>query len=369
MKIATPAPGTLLVDVDTPALILDLDAFDQNIAIMAAAVAKTPGVRLRPHAKAHKCPEIARRQIAAGAVGVCCQTVSEAEAMAAGGITDILVSNVVVSPPKIERLARLADKVHVSVLVDNAANVTALETAARKAGTTLDVLVEVEAGSLRCGVTPGEPAVALAKQVAACKHLRFVGIQAYHGKAQHRRTVEERRRSVEYATDRARTTRDLLQAAGLECKVVAGAGTGTFIFEQASGVYTELEPGSYVFMDADYGQNNWDGFPQFQQSLFIWTTVISTPEPERVVVDAGIKAHSFDSGMPLVVGYPSVKYTCESDEHGVLEVGPGAEAPAYGSKLRLIPGHCDPTVALYDQLICVRGDRVEAVWPISAHGY
>lgn len=362
-----PAPGTLVVDLDTPALLLDLDALEHNLKTMAAAI--KPGVCLRPHAKAHKCPEIAKRQIAAGAVGVCCQTVAEAEAMVGAGITDVLVSNQVVDAQKMERLAKLAGKARIGVCVDNATNVHALDAAAAKAGTKLDVLVEIEAGAVRCGVAPGKPAVELAQIVADCKNLRFIGIQAYHGIGQHLRTVEERRLAIAYTTDNARLTRDLLYKKGLECKVVAGGGTGTFMFEQASNIFTELEPGSYIFMDADYNQNDWEGFPLFKQSLFIYTTVMSTPVPKRVIVDAGTKAHSSDSGMPQVVGYPGVTYTRESDEHGVLEVAPGATAPTFGEKIKLIPGHCDPTVNLYDRFVCIRDDKVEAAWPIVARGY
>jgi D-serine deaminase-like pyridoxal phosphate-dependent protein len=163
-------------------------------------------------------------------------------------------------------------------------------------------------------------------------------------------------------------TRELILREGLACDIVTGAGTGTFLFEGASSVYDELQPGSYVFMDADYNRNSWDGFPKFEQSLFIWTTVMSTPAAERAVVDAGLKAHSFDSGLPLVVGWAGVEYARPSDEHGVLKVAPGTSAPRLGDKLRLVPGHCDPTVNLYDWLVCYRGERVEAVWPVTARG-
>jgi len=252
--------------------------------------------------------------------------------------------------------------------VDDALALGELDDAARAAGVRLDVYVEVNAGADRCGVEPGEPALRLARIVGGAANLRFAGIQAYHGAAQHLRSVDERRAALAAAVEKARRTRDLIVGAGLACEVVTGAGTGTFVFEGASGVYNELQPGSYVFMDADYGRNRWDGFPHFEQSLFVWTTVMSAPAPGRVVVDAGLKAHSFDSGNPLVVGWPGVEYAKASDEHGVLTVAPGARAPALGGKLRLVPGHCDPTVNLYDWLVCLRGERVEAVWPIAGRG-
>jgi D-serine deaminase-like pyridoxal phosphate-dependent protein len=199
-------------------------------------------------------------------------------------------------------------------------------------------------------------------------YLRFGGIQAYHGIAQHQRPSADRRALSAHAIELARATRDLLEDAGLRCETVTGAGTGSFPFEQGSGVYTELQPGSYVFMDADYARNEWDGFPRFAQSLHVWTTVMSAPDPGRVVVDAGMKAHSVDSGMPGVVGFPGVSYARASDEHGVLAIAEHASAPKLGDKLRLVPGHCDPTVNLHDWLVCVRGERVDALWPISARG-
>ena len=359
------AAGMSLAEVDTPALLLDLVAFERNVTTMADAAR---GVRLRPHAKSHKCPEIALRQIAAGAVGVCCQKVSEAAAMVDGGVGDVLVSNEVVGRAKLARLAELAQRARVSVCVDDATNAGELDDAARAAGVRLDVLVEVDVGANRCGVEPGEPALRLARVVSGSRHLRFAGIHAYHGAAQHLRSVTERSAAIALAAEKARRTRDLLEDEGLECESVTGAGTGTFLFERGSGVWTELQPGSYIFMDADYGRNAWEGFPRFEQSLYIWTTAMSAPVPGRVVVDAGLKAHSFDSGNPLVAGWPGVEYVRGSDEHGVLKVASGARAPARGEKLRLIPGHCDPTVNLYDWLVCYRGERVEALWPVAARG-
>jgi D-serine deaminase-like pyridoxal phosphate-dependent protein len=359
--------GMALADVDTPALILDLDAFERNLDLMASAV-RGSRLALRPHAKSHKCPEIAKRQIAAGAVGVCVQKAAEAEALVEGGVGDVLIANEVVGRAKLARVAALARRARIGVCVDDVAIVADLDDAARAAGARVDVYVEVDVGANRCGVAPGEPALRLARAVSGSANLRLAGIQAYHGAAQHLRTVEERRAEVAAAVDAARRTRDLIEDDGLACDVVTGAGTGTFLFEGASGVYDELQPGSYVFMDADYGRNRWEGFPRFEQSLFIWTTVMSAPAPGRVVVDAGLKAHSFDSGNPVVVGWPGVDYAKASDEHGVLTVAAGARAPVLGDKLRLVPGHCDPTVNLYDWLVCLRGEQVEAVWPITGRG-
>ncbi|OGA24162.1 MAG: alanine racemase [Betaproteobacteria bacterium RIFCSPLOWO2_02_FULL_67_26] len=362
------AVGMSLSEVDTPALILDLDAFERNLDRMDASLAGKK-IRIRPHAKSHKCPEIAKRQIARGAVGVCCQKTSEAEAMVDGGVPDVLVANEVVGAAKLKRLAALARRARVAVCADDAGNVGALDEAARAAGVKLDVLVEVNVGANRCGVEPGAPAVALAQAIARSKSLRFAGLQAYQGAAQHLRKVDERRAAIEAACARVRQTTVLLDKAGIGCERVTGAGTGTYLFEAVSGVYHELQAGSYIFMDADYAKNEWteSGIPRFEHSLFVWATVMSRPVADRAVVDAGLKASSVDSGMPKVAEVEGAEYVKASDEHGVLKLG-GAARLAVGDKLKLIPGHCDPTVNLYDQYVCVRGGKVEAIWPITARG-
>ena len=369
MPTAPPArAGMPLEDVDTPALVVDLDALGGNIARMAQAMEESPA-RLRPHAKSHKCAEIAKRQIAAGATGVCAQKVSEAEALVAGGIADVLVTNEIVGAAKITRLARLAREARVAVLADDADNVAALDSAARAERVRVEVLVEVDVGAHRCGVPPGEPALALAGAISACKNLRFAGLHAYQGAAQHLRSASERRAAIEAAAEKALATKVLIEKAGIACATVTGAGTGTFLLEGASRVFNEIQPGSYVFMDADYNRNSWEaGWPRFEQSLFVLATVMSTPAADRAVVDAGLKASSVDSGMPLVHKRPGVEYAKASDEHGVLTIASGARAPKLGEKLLLVPGHCDPTVNLYDWLVCVRKRRVEALWAVVARG-
>ena len=363
-----PAIGTPLSEVDTPSLILDLDAFERNLDRMEASLAGKK-IKLRPHAKSHKCPEIALRQMKRGAVGVCCQKVSEAEAMVEGGVPDVLIANEVVGAAKVKRLAALAKRAKVAVCVDDAGNVAALDEAARAAGVRLDVLVEVNVGANRCGVEPGEPAVALAKAITQSKNLRFAGLQAYQGSAQHLRKVEERRAAIEKACGAVRRTMDLLEQAGIPCEKVTGAGTGTYLFEATSGIYHELQAGSYIFMDVDYAKNDWteSGIPRFEHSLFVWATVMSKPSATHAVVDAGLKASSVDSGPPRVADVEGAEYLRASDEHGTLKLAPGARL-ALGDKLKLIPGHCDPTVNLYDNLVCIRGGKVEAVWPISGRG-
>ncbi|MFC0409067.1 DSD1 family PLP-dependent enzyme [Roseomonas elaeocarpi] len=358
-------PGMREDEVDTPALILDLDAFEVNLDAMAARLAPT-GAKLRAHAKTHKSPVIAGLQRRRGAVGQCVQKVGEAEILAWGGVDDILVSNEVVSPLKLRRLAALNALARVQVCCDAPEAVPLLEEAAAAAGHRLGVLVEIDVGAGRCGVAPGPEAVALAERIAASPHLRFGGLQAYHGGAQHRRRPEERRAAIGGAAEAVRRTLEQLRQRGLDCPIVGGAGTGTFELELETGLWTEIQAGSYVFMDADYGRN--EEAPGFRQSLFVLSQVMSAPRGTgRAVLDAGHKALPTDSGLPLVWGRPGLRYVGATDEHGALAVEDAA-VPALGEKMRLVPGHCDPTVDRYDWYVGVRGGRVECLWPVAARG-
>jgi D-serine deaminase-like pyridoxal phosphate-dependent protein len=330
------------------------------------------GVALRAHGKAHKCVEIARRQVAAGAVGVCCQKVAEAEVFVAGGIGDVLVSNQVVAPAKLHRLARLSRQAIVGVCVDHPAQVAALAQAAREEDGRIAVLIEVDVGGGRCGVLEPVQAVEIAGLVRAeAPWLTLRGLQAYHGRAQHRRSPQERREAIAQASARAAATRDALRAAGFDCPVVTGAGTGTYPLEAASGVYTELQPGSYVLMDADYFANEADpSAPALRQALAVRCQVISE-RPGQVVLDGGLKAFSVDSGLPKPC-LPGWKAVSISDEHLVLrpdgEGAAGAPAPRLGDTLDVVPGHCDPTVNLHDWLVVHRAGRVVDCWPVDARG-
>jgi 3-hydroxy-D-aspartate aldolase len=362
--------GMSLDEVDTPALIVDLDAFESNLRRLAERVQGT-GVRLRPHAKTHKCPVIALKQIELGAVGVCCQKVSEAEAMVYGGVPDVLITNEIVGRQKLRRLMSLAGTARIDVCVDDPAQVADLEAAASEAGIDLPVHVEINMGGNRCGVEPGQPAVELARRIGETRRLRFAGLQAYHGSAQHLRGYGERQQAIAGAVDKARLTRDMLAEAGIACDNITGAGTGTFEFEAGSGVYTELQCGSYIFMDADYGRNlDRDGAPirGFEPSLFVWATVMSRPTDDRAIVDAGLKALAFDSGPPTVWDEPAATYERASDEHGRLGITSATNRLKLGDKVKLVPGHCDPTVNLYDWYVGIRADRVAAIWPITARG-
>ncbi len=363
------AVGDPVSAIATPALVIELDVLERNIERMAAW-ARGRGVKLRPHAKTHKSAEIARRQIAAGAVGVCVQKTSEALALAEAGVSDLYVSNEVLDPARLAELAALAGRVRLAVAVDSALGAERLAQALRARGTMADVFVEVDVGQGRCGVAP-TAAGALAHQVVA-HGLRFAGLQAYHGRAQHLRTPAEREAAIHHAVALARAAQASVTAAGIACPLVTGAGTGTFVLEGTSGLYGELQAGSYVFMDRDYADNEASpGAPVFEHALFVKSQVISAGTA-HVVVDAGHKSHAIDSGLPRVWGL-DLEFANGGDEHGLLRRRPGGSAlPALGESVWLVPGHCDPTVNLHDHYIVVRGGlesgRVEAVWPVDARG-
>jgi len=360
--------GTRIEDIDTPCLLIDLDAYERNIERMAGFI-KSQGLRHRAHAKTHKSADISLDQMAAGAVGVCCQKTSEAEALVHGGVRDVLVSNEVINPNMIERLAAMATQAKVMVCVDNIDNIDDLSAAAVRYKVELGVLVEIDVGAGRCGVEPGEAAVPLALKIDASPNLRFKGLQAYQGKAQHMHEYSERKAKINDAVKQTRNTIEQIGKAGLECEIVAGAGTGTYEIEGTSGVFNELQCGSYIFMDADYQRIAMDDgrlIDNFENSLFIYTTVMSKTKTEKAICDAGLKAQSVDSGVAVIYGRDDVEYIGASDEHGVIK--DTDNVLKLGEKLRLIPGHCDPTVNIYDWYIGVRNGVVERILPVTARG-
>ena len=309
-------------------------------------------------------------QVTAGAVGICCQKTDEAAVFVAAGITDVLVTNEVVAPAKIERLAALARDATIGVLVDDAANVMALGDAATRAGVTLDVYVEIDVGAHRCGVAPLAPAAELAQRIAVSPGLRFRGLHAYHGGAQHLREPEAREAAIAAAAELARDTRDLIEDAGLHCAIVTGAGTGTWRHERDSGIWNELQPGSYVFMDADYQRNT----SQPGRDALRAEPVRAGRRDER----RGARARGRrcgPQGLRVRFGFArrarsrrARAYVKASDEHGVLELAADAAPIARNDRVWLVPGHCDPTVNLYDWIVGVRGGRVECVWSVAARG-
>ncbi|MBO9354377.1 DSD1 family PLP-dependent enzyme [Bordetella petrii] len=359
-------PGDPLARVDTPSLVLDLDAFESNLRAMQAW-ADRHGVNLRPHAKAHKCPEVSRRQLALGARGICCQKVSEALPFVAAGIDDVHISNEVVGPAKLALLAQLARVARVSVCVDDAGNLADIAAAMAQAQARVEILVELNVGQGRCGVPDAAAALALARQAQTLPGVVFGGLQAYHGSVQHVRGHAERAAVAARAAQVAADCAGQLRAAGIRCDRITGAGTGSAEFDAASGVYTELQAGSYAFMDGDYGANDWSGPLAFRHSLYLLATVMSMPAPGRAVVDAGLKSTTVESGLPQVAGRDGLRYAAASDEHGVLETAADAGL-RLGETLLLIPAHVDPTFNLHDSLVAYRDGVVEGVWDIAARG-
>jgi D-threonine aldolase len=374
--VAPPAAriGDSLGEIGTPSLLIDLDAFDSNLREMAAFTA-SHGIALRPHAKAHKSSKIARRQIEAGARGVCCQKLSEAYPFAAAGVESIHISNEFVGADKLAMAVELAAHVRLSVCVDAPAQVVALGDAAARAGVTIDVLPEVDVGQHRCGVTSETALLELVDTIARYTSLRFAGLQAYHGGAQHVRDWSARKEVALQAATLAASFVQALDTRGIHCAVVTGGGTGTVEFDATSGVYTEVQPGSYLFMDGDYGGNAWSGALHPRHSLFLLATIMSAGRPGMAVCDVGLKGMTVDSGLPREViraagaQGPKLHYVAANDEHGMLEVPEMTDATSLaGSRVLLPPGHCDPTVNLHDQFVCFRGNRVEALWDIDARG-
>ncbi|NPC55982.1 DSD1 family PLP-dependent enzyme [Caenimonas soli] len=378
--------GQSVNDIDTPALVVDLDAMKRNLSRMAE-FARKHDVRWRPHAKMHKSVALAKLQMQAGAVGVCVQKTAEAEAMAAGGIYNIYISNEVIAPQKLARVAALAHRVsaengRLAIAVDSTEGVIRLAQAMNQArshhgaAAVIDVFVEIDVGQHRCGVPPGEAAVALAQEIRKHPALRFGGLQAYHGKAQHMRGAKERRDAIAIVMDEVVYTRKLIEAEGMPVDLVTGAGTGTMVCEAASGVFGELQAGSFMFMDADYAANERDpAQPHFEHALFVKSQVISS-RADYAVCDAGHKSHAIDSGLPKVLAFDpesELDYLNGGDEHGILQpAGASRRVPAIGRMLWLIPGHCDPTVNLHDFMIGVAGGlrkgTVETIIRVDARG-
>lgn len=372
--------------IDTPALVVDLDAMQRNVTRMAD-FARKHDMRWRPHAKTHKSSAIAKLQMQAGASGICVQKTAEAEAMAIGGVRDIYISNEVIAPAKLARVADLAqylaaDGGRLAIAVDSTEGVRRLahamdqRRAAGGAAVVVDVFVEIDVGQGRCGVAPGRQALELAQEIRRHAALRFAGLQAYHGKAQHLRGAAERRDAIAVAVQDAQFTRKLIEADGIPVELITGAGTGSMVCETASGLYGELQAGSFVFMDADYAANERDpAQPAFEHALYVKAQVISSGV-RHAVCDAGHKSHAIDSGLPRVLTREptgELDYANGGDEHGILRpAGANQRVPALGEVVWLIPGHCDPTVNLHSHLIGVAGGlergQVERIIRVDARG-
>jgi 3-hydroxy-D-aspartate aldolase len=352
--------------LNTPVLVIDLDSLDRNIATMAG-LAKARGVELRPHAKTHKSVDIAKRQVAAGAIGFCCAKLGEAEALAEGGLSGLHLTSPVVTPQAIERLLALnRTSTGLSVVVDDPSNVAALGGAA--GDTMLNVVIDIDPGTHRTGVVSAETAVALAQAIAAEPALHYLGVQCYCGIQQHIENYADRRAAIEERTAYLRTVIAALSDAGFAPEIVTGGGTGTHAIDLDLGVFTELQVGSYVFMDRQYNDCDLtgDGGSPFETSLFVDTSVVSANSPGLSTIDAGYKGLSTDGGSPVIAaGAPAAaNFLFMGDEHGALI---GASLPV-GQRVTLVVPHCDPTVNLYDFYHVVRDNTLVEIWPVSARG-
>ena len=359
-------------DIPTPALLLDADRFERNIARMREHV-KVSGKQYRPHAKTHRCPEIARHQIEAGALGVACAKLGEAEVMAGSGVRGLLITTEIVTAAAMFRLVRLLESApDTMVVVDNPANVDALARAMGARGLTLNVMVDIDVGGRRTGAQPGEPALALGQAITKHKSLRLRGLQGYAGHCAHVMGWAARREASLKAMAPLMETRRLFERSGLPVEIVAGGSTGTHDIDVELDGLTELQSGSYCVMDLDYrriGGKTGDMLTAFEMALTVSATVVSVPTADRAMVDAGLKAFSTDKPFPPEpVERPGITYEFAGDEHGRLTVTDPSRAPKLGERIEFFPPHCDPTFNLYDRVYLVRGQSVESVWEISARG-
>jgi len=358
-------------DLPTPALTLDLDAFESNVAKMTRFAAEHNRA-LRPHGKTHKCPEIAKALIRAGAVGSCAAKISEAEAFAQNGVTGLLVTTAVIGKYKIERAVRLA-RAHPDTIfsVDNAQNVRDLNDAAGAARIRMNVAIDLWVGH-RTGISTGEPALGLAQLIETLPNVKLAGLQAYAGHASHVIGFEERKKVSREAMGRAVETKRLFEGKGIAVPLLTGGSTGTYNIDSEIDGITELQPGSFMFMDVDYGRiGGQDGpvYHDFRNSLAVLTTVVSKPADDVAVVDGGYKAFSTDKPfMPEARKIAGLTYTWGGDEHGILKLANASAPVNVGDRIEFVIPHCDPSVNLYDRIYGLRGDNVEAVWRIAARG-
>lgn len=358
--------------LNTPALGVDLDAFEANIAAMAR-FGRESGIAIRPHAKAHKSPDVARLQMASGAVGLCCATVGEAEVLSEAGLPDLMITAPVSTRPKQERLAAiLARTPRLSLVVDDADTLRAIAALAKSAGREVAVLIDLDVGQRRTGVTTPADAVRLARLIREARGLRLAGVQGYAGHLQHLEDLDERNRRTKDVHLSVAAFRAALEDDGHPCPVVSGGGTGTSLADIAAGVFTEIQPGSYIFMDAHYSRvpiSKHEVHP-YNTALKFFTRIISAPHPGFATTDGGTKAMAADGPPPSVVSGALVgtAYSYAGDEFGRLTYADPSFLAAVGTMVECHVPHCDTTVALHDFFICFRNDAIENIWPITARG-
>jgi len=359
-------------DIPTPALVVNLDLFERNLQKMADYLNQRR-ISFRPHAKTHRCPTIARKQVALGAAGICVAKLGEAEVMAASGITNILITSEIVGKSKIKRFIELAARCpSLMAVVDHPTAIQDLAEAANAKKTTLNLLVDIDGGNHRTGCVPGRAAVELAEMVCSSPWLRFRGLQCYAGRAAHSIGFEERKKYSRERLAEGLESKAMIEKQGIPVEIFTGGSTGTYDIDVVVQGFNELQAGSYIFMDLDYrriGSHTGDSFMDFEYALTVLTTVISQSHVGLATVDAGFKAFSTDKPfVPELKSDPGVKFRWAGDEHGILELEDARQAIKLGDRLEFIPPHCDPTVNLYDFIYAVRGDRVEEIWPVQARG-
>tara|TARA_Y100001936_G_scaffold253516_1_gene318649 strand:+ start:6736 stop:7827 length:1092 start_codon:yes stop_codon:yes gene_type:complete len=358
-----------LEQLDTPVLVVDEDAFLRNMKRMQE-IAAGAGIAYRPHAKAHKSPEITKMQLDAGAVGVCCAKLGEAEVLASHDIKDILITTPVIGISKLTRMMQIANKAKISVVADNPDNIAEMAAVAQTCGVRPDVVLEVDVGQGRCGLPPGDPVLELAYEVMNADWLNFKGLQGYQGAIQMTASFAERDAAARKAVGLLTETADLIRSAGLPLDYLTGGGSGTSVIDAASAGLTELQPGGYLFMDSRYREIEWDdgnSIP-FEQSLTLMASVISLPEPGRCILDMGLKAISTDGGPPAPIDMPGAEFKFAGEEHSELTFANGNCPLKLGDKVTFVPTHCDTTVNLYDRFVAYSGDEVVDVWNITARG-
>ncbi|MFP6808997.1 MAG: DSD1 family PLP-dependent enzyme [Pseudomonadales bacterium] len=374
----TPAAPVILsepVPVDelpTPALIIDLDVFDANLAKMQNYLAERD-MGLRCHSKMHKCPIIAHKQIAAGAIGICAAKVGEAEIMQANGVNNILITSPVVSPETIQRVIKLAaENTDLQIVMDDVEVASRFNDTAKQAGVTLGVLIDLDPAMGRTGIETGEPALALGRHLMdECQNLRFDGLQMYAGHCMHIEGFDARKEKYLKVMQAGADTREMFTDADIEVGIFSGGGTGTFNIEPNLGLITDLQAGSYVFMDIEYRDIGGEGtelFVDFEPSLFVLVTAISKPQQRLITVDAGFKSFASDKMSPEFRDVEGVTFHFGGDEHGIIQLTNPSQELNLGDKLPMLTPHCDPTVNLHDYYYPVRNGVVEELWPISARG-
>lgn len=360
-----PSLGSTKDDLDTPALCLDLDIMEANLQSVAATC-RRHNVGWRPHSKGHKNSTIARTELAAGALGITCAKLGEAEIMADGGVRDILIANLVVGPHKVRRLVELRRKADPIVCIDHIDQALPIHQAMLDAKLRVRVLIEVDIGLHRVGVAPGEPTLALARQLRELSGIELAGVMGYEG---HLLTLEDpadKARQIGAALDSLVATKRLLEQSGIACPIVSCAGTGSYLYSAKHPGITELQAGGAIFMDAFYRHKC--QVPELNYALTVLATVVARPAPERAIIDAGRKTLNIEVHVPLVAGRDDMRITRLSAEHGELQLDPSAQGLKIGDRLELVPGYADLTTVLHDQFFCFRGGRLTEIWPIEARG-